>query len=362
MDSFQSAHTRELPGCGVTDAFAEGRDAVWTIYVSRTDAASAADRGRMFVGDEGAVADYERAAVAASDRCLRAAEACAETARRHGVPHLRTAQALVAYFDAYTVLQGYFQATSPLFTSGAEQDLDAVVQARIHDGAAGSLPRYSGHGGLKAVQEASEWWLTLLAARRQRWTPDERDDVLRRHLDRFVETGAIDGHVGADPFESMLRRWAHDETLSTPELETRAMRATKDVRDWLDRRRKAARELSLDEHSVTVAANLDTLGLRRMAIRSATSETTQVAYEAFTRVFALVRDEIDPVDGVRQLSRDEVLALARGEHVALDSARERLRRGLYQIHGAERTTLSGSRADAAIAGCHGRPTVRSMGF
>src|SRR2546423_15628608 len=81
MDSLESPWARAVPGCVVNDAFAEGRDAQWAVYVHSADAVRAADAGRAFIGSRDAVAGSERSAVAARGRCRRAAGGCAAAAR-----------------------------------------------------------------------------------------------------------------------------------------------------------------------------------------------------------------------------------------------------------------------------------------
>jgi hypothetical protein len=344
MDSYQDPGTRSMPGCGVADALAIGRDAVWDVHISHDDAVRLAEEGLLFLADPVAVAGYHRMTGEITDGCRRAALECAEVARRDGVPHRATAAALERYFAAYTVLQAHFQATSPTFTAAAEAELDRAVRACTPDGAV-LLQAYTAPGGLKGVQEADEWWSTLLAGRRQEWTDAERDDVLRRHVDRFRPTGALgDGDV-EEQFRECLDRWERDSCLGRAEVESRAAETARTVRRHLHRRRGLARRLGLDRRGVTIADNLDALGVQRMSLRDETSETTQLAYEAFARVFALVDGELDPVDGVRQLSREEVLAIARDGRTPLEEARARLHRGLYRLHGAERVCLSGAAAE-----------------
>lgn len=345
LDSFQAARSRQMPGCGVRDVFAEGRAGEWATYVGADDAALMADRGLEFVRDRRALAAHDSLTAEVVARSADAARECTRTALSFGVPHPGTAAAFVRYFEAYTVLQGHFQATSPLFTAGAERVLAGAL-ARA-PGRAEEVLAYAAPGGLKAAMEPLRWWEQVVASHEEEWTPAGVLDMVRRHVDRFGPTGALgDGSEDA-LFQACMRRWERDVALAPERLQGQLAEAERTLDRGIEARHEAARQLGLDEDTITIADNLGRLGLRREAIRNEASRVTQLAYGGFEVVFALVGAELGGWEGFRQLSRAEIIDLAGGVAVDLGSVLQRLRHGFCRFRVARHDCLAGEAALAA---------------
>jgi phosphohistidine swiveling domain-containing protein len=350
LDSFHAPRTRGMPGCTGIDVIADGHRGEWSVHVRRSGAVRMSVEGLAFVSDRQAVAKYTERAAPLSAECHAAAARCAAAADQYGVPDGRTADSIGCFFDAYTALQGHYQATSSLYTAGAENALAAAVaacpQAPPH---ALSLLTCGDPSSLRSVRESLRWLELLLLGHRERWSEAERLAVIAQHAKSFGPVGELSDRLGSDPLELCMRRWERDASLPPDEIEARLAAHRIAIQGHLADRRDLAAGLRLAQEHLTIADNLAILAIERLAIREEFSLAAHTAYPAFSRVFGRVAGELGTGDGVRQLTRAEVVRVAAGETIATDTVVGRLRRGFCLVGESGKVCLAEADAERAAS-------------
>jgi phosphohistidine swiveling domain-containing protein len=345
LDSFHVPQTAGMPGCDARDLVAVGRDGEWSVHFGVDDVARLAQDGLAFVGDREAVRRFAAGTVSLAEGAQAAARDCRAAVAAEGVPGPAGARSIAAFFAAYTLLQGHYQGTSALYTAGVEARLKELLR---RDDALATIT-YGDPRPLVSFRESMRWRLLLLAHARDPFTADDLDRALREHVGEFAFVGALSDRLGADPMALCRERWARDVARPPAEHAAELDRVDSAVRDGLDARERLRRELRLDEHTSALADGLASLGVQRLAIREEFTRAAHAAYPAFAAVFATVGDGLAPGDGVRQLSRDEVVALAADEPVDLEVVRQRLRLGAVRVRDGAKRMLTGAGAHSLLS-------------
>ncbi|GAA1649384.1 PEP-utilizing enzyme [Actinoplanes couchii] len=343
LDSFGSHLVPGLPSSRVQEVLSIGREAEWTVLLRDEDVARIAHDGQRFVADRDAVGRLVAATATAAEACLAAARVCRAAAA--DVPSPVAVAALTDFFATYTRLQSLYQGTSPLVTADAENELAAVLTAHPQAPPDALVVLTSGDSRrLRSFQESIEWLRLLLPGGREPIGPGERDRILRQHAEAFEYVGALSDRLGVDSLAICQERWQRDSSRSVDELADELRRITSAAQKGLQARDRLLEGLDLTERARGLADNLALLGVTRLAVREEFTRAAHTAYPAFQAVFETVGDRLDVPDGVRQLSRAEVVALAAGAPVDLQRVRMRLRFGVCSIRRGGKELSEGAAA------------------
>lgn len=339
--------TREtVPGCDLDHIVCLGQKGKWTAYFSQESVRQAGELGLAFLSNPAAVQRHITVSGQVGEACLLT---CPDV-NTHQVEHLtdeELARSLETFFAAYRLLQAYYQISGTYFMAPASarvmEELDAPPAQQGH---LFSLVTIGDQRGLKIFQEKHAWLTLLLEASVPDLTDDHLNDLLQHHNRLYAYVGDHSDNLGSDTLEQFYARFKRDAHLSQEEIRQK-LKELKSHQDLLQKRREQAlATCKFSQATRLLVDSLATIGVHRLQLREIFTIATHQSYSLVQRVFRKYQEHIGPLDQdlLRQLSVDEVLAIARGEKLDQSCVAKRFSHGFCSVYKGSKQEASDEEA------------------
>lgn len=331
LNAFTEPSRTQLRELQLADIACVSVSGEYSLWYSEGDLRTAAGTGLQFVLDGGAVARHTKAAAEACNAYLElASQYTPDRIERFG-PHELATQ-LATLFARFRTVQMYYQISSPAFTAAAEERLRSEISSRPSDQENLVAMLVSGdHRELKTYKEGLDWWELVAYAQQQHLSGDKLEQLVERHHKTYVFVGADSiEHQTAERFHQRL---AVDMRLDPSEVGAKLAAADERTRVLLATRESALQIARLSPSTRVIADALAELGVHRLAMREAFTEAAFKSYALFQSVFRRYQERIGPLsdDLLRQLSMEEVLLIAAGQHVPREAVLDRFDCGFWRV-------------------------------
>jgi phosphohistidine swiveling domain-containing protein len=336
--------TRETTiGCDLRQIICVGERGEWTAYFDQADVQHAGQIGLSCLSDPAALQHHLLVAEQAGLACLAACEGLAPV-QVERFSQAELVARLQAFFAAYIRLQACYQISGTHFMALASARLaDALDVPGDQRSELLSTITIGDQRGLKTFQEKLGWLTLLLDAQTTPLSQTQIEERIQQHTREFAYVSVGSDTLGADSLQHFRDRLQQDMQFSPAELRSRLDELNQRHALLHDSREQALARLKLSPQARMLADGLALIGVNRLQLREVFTRATHRSYSLFQQVFRIYQQQVGPLDDdlLRQLSINEVLALASGETLPRRRVQERFEHGLCAVLEGAKLSLRG---------------------